>query len=449
MSAARSRPRLIAALVAAAAFALPASAHAFCGFYVGKADAELFNKASQVVIVRDENRTVLTMSNDYEGPLDDFALVVPVPDVLRREQIHIGDRKLIERLNAYSAPRLVEYFDPDPCQVFARRYRAMDLAPMAKGAAAPTKKAEWGHSLGVTVEAEYTVGEYDIVLLSAKESQGLETYLRESGYRIPQKAADALAPYVRQNMKFFVAKVNLKEQGKTGVNYLRPIQMAFESPKFMLPIRLGMANARGPQDLVIYALTRTGRVESTNYRTVMMPTGMDIPVFVKSDFGPFYQAAFQHEHEKERSRALVTEYAWNMSWCDPCSADPLTPSELRQLGAFWKSESNDYHGAAAPAFLTRLHVRYDNEHFPEDLAFQITGDQQNFQARYVLRNAFKGGGTCDAMTQYLEQVNQRHETEAKALADLTGWDLTTIRTQMGDDAPKPKPQHKWWEQMWQ
>jgi hypothetical protein len=435
-------------LWAVAALTVPVSAHAFCGFYVGKADAQLFNKASQVVIVRDGNRTVLTMSNDYEGPLESFALVVPVPDVLRKEQIHIGDRALIERLDAYSAPRMVEYFDPDPCQPLLAE-DAFDRSFAGADKEEKSARRDLAHALGVTVEAEYTVGEYDIVLLSATESQGLETYLRESGYRVPQKAADALAPYVRQDMKFFVAKVNLKEQKKTGVSYLRPIQIAFESPKFMLPIRLGMANARGPQDLIVYTLTQKGRVESTNYRTVMIPTGMDVPVFVKNDFGNFYQAAFQREHQKEHSRALITEYAWNMSWCDPCSADPLTPSELRKLGVFWKGESDDYHGAAAPAYLTRLHVRYDNEHFPEDLAFQQTGDQQSFQARYVLRHAFAGAGTCAAMAAYRDQLNKRHIAEAKMLAELTGWELAGIHNKMGPDAPRFPPQPKWWEKLWQ
>jgi hypothetical protein len=374
--------------------------------------------------------------------------VVPVPDVLRKEQIHIGDRALIERLDAYSAPRMVEYFDADPCQqVFAN-----EELERASGATAKDDKVarrELAHALGVKVEAEYTVGEYDIVLLSANESQGLETYLKESGYRVPPKAAEAMAPYVRQNMKFFVAKVNLQEQKKTGVSYLRPIQIAFESPKFMLPIRLGMANARGAQDLIVYTLTKNGRVESTNYRTVMIPTGMDVPVFVKNDFGNFYQAAFQREHQKEHSRALVTEYAWNMSWCDPCSADPLTPSELRKLGVFWKGESDDYHGATAPAYLTRLHVRYDNEHFPEDLAFQQTGDQQSFQARYVLRHSFDGNGTCPAMAQYKDELNKRHLAEAKTLAQLTGWDLASIHTKMGPNAPHFPPEPKWWERLWQ
>ena len=48
-------------------------------------------------------------------------------------------------------------------------------------------------SLGVTIEAKYTVGEYDILILSAQQSTGLETWLRENGYRIPAGASAILA----------------------------------------------------------------------------------------------------------------------------------------------------------------------------------------------------------------------------------------------------------------
>src|SRR5215471_10344446 len=91
------------------------AAIAFCGFYVAKADTKLFNQASQVVLVRNEDKTVLTMANDFRGDLKEFAIVVPVPTVLEKEQIHVGDRATLQHLDAYSAPRLVEYFDPDPC----------------------------------------------------------------------------------------------------------------------------------------------------------------------------------------------------------------------------------------------------------------------------------------------------------------------------------------------
>ena len=93
------------AVLGVVAFAQPAAA--FCGFYVTKADTQLFNKASQVVLVRDGDRTVMTMANDFRGNPKEFAMVIPVPTVLQREQIHVGDKQLIDHLDAYSAPRLV------------------------------------------------------------------------------------------------------------------------------------------------------------------------------------------------------------------------------------------------------------------------------------------------------------------------------------------------------
>ncbi len=440
----------------ATVLALPSgAAHAFCGFYVGKADASLFNDASQVVLVRDGDRTVVTMSNDYKGELTDFALVVPVPSVITKDQIHIGDRKYIERLDAYSAPRLVEYHDPDPCAIPERPMARLSAAGGVGGVVGGTL-GERAHALGVTVEASYAIGEYDILILSAKESVGLETWLRESGYRIPAKASAALAPYIRQDMKFFVAKVNLKNQKAGGFNYLRPLQIAYESPKFMLPIRLGMANARGPQDLVVYALTRKGRVESTNYRTAKMPTGMDVPVFVKSEFSSFYKAAFDRAHRKENGRALLTEYFWNMAWCDPCASEPLSTEELRQLGVFWFDErpgDGSFGGPGGvrfsgppPVMLTRLHVRYDAEHFPEDLMFQETGDQENFQARYVLRHAFKGSLSCSEGEDYRASLARRHQAETRTLADLTGWKVPTIQQKMASEAAAVDS--PWYKKIW-
>ena len=267
---------LVAALLVVA-LAAP-TVLAFCGFYVARADAKLFNQASQVVLVRHDDKTVLTMANDFRGDLKEFAIVVPVPTVLEKGQIRVSDRALIEHLDAYSAPRLVEYFDDDPC---SPRYPATLQAPRGMTATRGDAAAERARGLGVTIEARYTVGEYDILILSARESGGLGTWLRDNGYRVPAGASSILGSYLKQGMKFFVARVNLKEQARLGFTYLRPLQMAFESPKFMLPIRLGTLNADGHQDLFVYALTRKGSVETTNYRTVRLPTGMELPVYVK------------------------------------------------------------------------------------------------------------------------------------------------------------------------
>jgi hypothetical protein len=411
----------------------------FCGFYVAKADTKLFNRASQVVLARDGDRTVLTMANDFRGNPTEFAVVVPVPTLLTKEQIHVGDRALIDRLDAYSAPRLVEYHDADPCSVADEAVTVRAEAPLALSGAMSRKK-----SLGVTVEARYTVGEYDILILSAKESAGLETWLKANGYRIPAGATSVLGSYIRQNLRFFVAKVNLKEQARLGFSYLRPIQVAYESPKFMLPIRLGMVNADGPQELFLYTLTRRGRVETTNYRTVKLPSDVEVPLFVKADFANFYRALFSEQVRRERMSAVFLEYAWNTSGCDPCAADPPSRDDLRGLGVFWQAD-DIAPGGPGDVFLTRLHVRYDGRHFPEDLVLQETADRFNFQGRYILRHPFSGEITCEA-NQYREDLRLRREREAQTLASLTGWPIQWIRKKAGITLARAVT--KWYEKLW-
>jgi hypothetical protein len=441
--------RLYPTLVALGFF-VASDAWAFCGFFVAKADTKLFNKASQVVIVRDGDRTVMTMANDFQGDPQEFAVVIPVPTFLEREQIHVAEKALLDHLDAYSSPRLVEYFDDNPC---ARR--VLDMPMRAGAVPSPAASADMSaraKSLGVTIEAQYAVGEYDILILSAKESAGLETWLRENGYRIPSGAGPILSSYLRQNLRFFVAKVNLDAQAKLGFSYLRPIQVAYESPKFMLPVRLGTVNADGPQELFVYTLTRKGRVETTNYRTVRLPSDLEIPIYVKDRFGKFYQDMFTRQTNRENMSAVFLEYAWDMAWCDPCAADPLSPQELRQLGVFWvggESKAAPLRGPQATnVFLTRLHVRYDAEHFPEDPVFQETSDRANFQGRYILRHPWTGDDQCAEASTYRNELRVRQLREAETLARLTGWDLADIHQKIGLDRKPITAEEPWWKQLW-
>jgi hypothetical protein len=442
--------RIIATLLVAAVTVIVATtAQAFCGFYVARADTSLFNKASQVVLVRDDDRTVITMANDFEGDVKDFAVVIPVPTKIEREQINVGDRAIVQHLDAYTAPRLVEYHDPDPCMRYERYKMSADSAfPQA---AILEEAKESARSLGVVIEASYTVGEYDILILSAQDSGGLIKWLKKNEYRLPRGAEKVVDSYLKQDMRFFVAKVNIEEQSKLGYQYLRPLQVAYENNKFMLPIRLGTLNAKGKQELYVYALTRTGRVETTNYRTVKMPSDMDVPEFVQAEFGEFYRDMFTKQVVAENERAVFLEYAWDMNWCDPCAADPLSQQELRSLGVFWVGGKGGSKIAPMPAqdvFVTRLHVRYDSEHFPEDLMFQETGDRQNYQGRYVIRRPWKGEASCD-ISDYQAELRKRQEREAQQLANLTGWSIEDIRKKIpfpeGTEGPDDEP---WWKRIW-
>ncbi|MDY7012003.1 MAG: DUF2330 domain-containing protein [Cyanobacteriota bacterium] len=415
---------------------------AFCGFYVAKADTSLYNQASQVIIARDGERTVLTMANDYQGDVKDFALVVPVPVLLEEEQVRVGEPKIIERLDSFSAPRLVEYFDSNPC------YIPPPMSPLP----APSRTAGAGsrgdvqeESLGVMVEAQFTVGEYDILILSAKESDGLETWLLQNDYKIPPGASQLLQPYIRDQMKFFVAKVNLEEFEKSEFQSLRPLMIAYESPRFMLPIRLGTINGQSEQDLIVYLLSPKGQVELTNYRTVKIPADVEIPEFVQQEFAEFYKAMFETAHDKENKKVAFLEYAWDMGWCDPCAANPLTPDELKQAGVFWLPQTPNNRRGGNNVFITRLHVRYTRNTFPEDLRFQETGDRENFQGRYIIRHPYKGEMDCPAKVEYQRALQQRLEREAVTLARLTRWDIHEIRRKIELPKIEPRP---WWRNIW-
>lgn len=425
---------------------------AFCGFYVARAEAQLFNKTSQVILVRNGENTTVTMSSDFKGNVSEFAMVIPVPVVLKRNDIKVVDRRIFDLLDAYSGPRLVEYTDASPCQRYY--YEEMAVVKTAKARsnreAAPTTEDSERDNYKVAVVARYTVGEYDIQILSALQSDGLARWLNDHGYKVPEQAAEMLEPYIKGNMKFFVVKVNLEEQKSSGANLLRPIQITFTSQKFMLPIRLGMANGEGMQDMIIYTFTQRGRVEPVNYRSLRMPTDRNVPEFVKDNFGTFYTSLYKQNLRKEGNDNIFLEYAWDLSGqnqmkCDPCASEPPLYSEIREAGVDWL-QTGGGNGYTGSLFFTRMHVSYDRSNFPQDLIFQETPDRTNFQCRYVLNHPAPYYEDCDAWKSYQEEKVIRRKKELLELAALTGWDVTRYSdypyTFKGYVAPRPPDDRK-------
>jgi MYXO-CTERM domain-containing protein len=430
----RSFSRVIGVGLGTALFGLlaPAPASAFCGFYVTGADAGLYANATMVVLMRDGTRTVLSMQNNYQGPPEAFALVIPVPTVLQQDQVKVLPREVFEKVDTLGAPRLVEYWEADPCSPLS----AEDCAgcSSAQPSSANGDFADAGTS-SVRVEAQFVVGEYDVVILSADDSSALDGWLRSNAYNIPAGAAPALAPYVASGMKFFVAKVDAaRVTFKNGQAVLSPLRFHYDTPDFALPVRLGLLNSQGSQDLIVNIIARS-RYELANYPNVTIPTNIRVRNEVRNSFGSFYEAMFSRVLEQHPG-AVVTEYAWSADSCDPCPTPPLGPTELATLGADVLPSTADAAAASggAPAFgpstagftLTRLHARYTKDSLRDDLVFQqappIAGgrgipdkkgvlDQKlempstngacqfgcgydNFQGRYVILHPWDRGISC-------------------------------------------------------
>jgi hypothetical protein len=447
-------------LIALAATALitgaPRDAEAFCGFYVSPGDKPLTNDASMVALMRDGTRTVMSMSNNYKGPATDFAMVVPVPVVLQKENVKTLDKNVFKKLEELSAPRLVEYWEQDPCpKPYYGPYPTTMAKPSAKGAgsmadASVEKKKDYG----VKIEAKFTVGEYDILILSAKQSDGLESWLHDNKYNIPQGASAALAPYIKEQQKFFVAKIDIKkvQMDKQGVAVLSPLRFSYESPDFRLPVRLGLLNApkdgkvggavAPKQDLIVFTLSRSLRYDVANYPNVFIPTNLEVTNDTREKFTPMYAALFDEAVAKGNGKGIVTEYSWISNGCDPCPTPPLQDSDIATLGGdilfgmgappppppnpggpmgkgpgMPMGKPMGFYGGSTPMVLTRLHARYDGSTLTDDLIFRAAeavvggreiaidekgalekgaqpSSQNNFQARYIIRHPWKGPILC-------------------------------------------------------
>ncbi len=407
----------LAMTVGAAALALAVSAQnadAFCGFYVEGSGAKLAADATQVTLMRQGTRTVLSMQNDYKGPLADFALVIPVPVVLKEKEVKTLDKAVLHRIEQLGAPRLVEYWEQNPCPV-PGQYDDEDRRMMTKSSAPmPASRGGGGSRETVKIEAQFAVGEYKILILSATEAAGLEVWLKQNGYKIPQGAEPLLRPYVEAGSKFFVAKVDPKKvvMDAQGVAQLSPLRFHYDSEEFSLPIRLGMANSTGKQDLIVNIISDT-RYEVANYKNAVIPTNFDVKDSVRTRFAEFYAALFDKTLEAN-PRAVITEYAWDTQpyiKCDPCPPNVPTDADAMTLGA------DVIGGRIAQGYytLTRLHARYGKEDMNDDLRFRaakpIQGGREhwtakgleygatpastnNFQGRYAIRHWWTGPIAC-------------------------------------------------------
>ena len=403
---------LIVGLAAILLLGTARPADAFCGFYVSGADTKLFNNATQVVLLRDGLRTVLSMQNNYQGPAASFALVVPVPVVLQKENVKTLPREIFAKIDELDAPRLVEYWEQDPCyeeKVTEDRPGAVQYAPASPG------NADGANAHGVKVEAKFAVGEYEVVILSAKDATGLDAWLRQEKYAIPPGSEPLFRPYIAAGSKFFVAKVDItKVKLENGMATLSPLRFHYDSEQFALPVRLGLASSNGTQDLIVHILSTTGRYEVANYPNVTIPTNLDVSEAARAKFGSFYAALFDATVAKTKN-AVVTEYSWDASTCDPCPGPALFEEDFALLGAdVIPPKNSHFYG---PFTITRLHARYAKESLGEDLVFRtapaITGGREvmssaktlehgsapasgtnNFQARYAIRHPWGGPVAC-------------------------------------------------------
>lgn len=381
----------------------PRDARAFCGFYVKERPGELKSPATSVILMRVGRTTVLSMQNDYEGPVEDFAMVVPVPTAIDRENVKTLPRDVFTKVEELSAPRLVEYWEEEPWCFDGRG---------GFGYGSGAGYGARGDGSAVSVHARFAVGEYDVVVLSSADSMALESWLTSEGYRIPAGAAELLRPYVEAGSHFFVAKVDASRVAfENGRARLSPLRIHYDADTFSLPVRLGLANSGGQkQDLLVHILA-SERYEVANYPNVFAPTNIRVRNATKGRFASFYASVFDRVLERAEG-AVVTEYSWSASSCDPCPGPTLDQTDFLTLGADVAPDQ--------PSFtLTRLHYRYDRDDLHDDLVFRParpvvggTGMPDDRHGRLDATITENPGGLNSFQSRFVILHNRRHDVAA-------------------------------------
>lgn len=439
----------IGVALAVALFA-PRVAAAMCGAFVADGAAPMYSDAAQVVVMRDGTRTVLSMRASYVGPPEPFALLVPVPATVQERDVEVVDRVVLDAIERASAPRLVEYWEQDPCTPDADDEPAASTRASATAGQRDERVAITDFGPG----APRSTGEYTISIV--KDAAAFDAWLRRDKVRIPTGLEPMLRGYFESGMRLVVAKVDPSKLAFAGDRaVLSPLRVRYDSEQLVLPIRIGLANSAGTQDLTVYVLAPE-RYEVAGVQNLPIPTNITVKQDVRDKFGAFYAALLDAMHHRYPG-AVITEYAWDATSCESCAGPPLSSRHLDALGA-------DVLGRASDLVLTRLHARYGKD-LDADLVLRparpIAGGREQtdgagqlergaqraprdqFQARYTIRRRWLGPLACEAPVRGRWRARGRYAKpaldiafaprDAVELAQVIAHDVPALALTVGED----------------
>jgi hypothetical protein len=243
----------------AASLLAPAKAKADGMFVVPKfvwdRHKDINEPTQKAILVYDAGREDLILQVKYEGPVDEFGWIIPVPGL---PTVQEGSMKCFYELSRFTQQR----FEPE-------------LRVMSAGLASGS--SEGIPEPPVKVIEIKTVGAYEVAVLSAKDSGALAKWLDANQFYFPANKADVLDAYVKQQWYFVAARINLSKNGglrllsaprraltESAANYathlklasgeLNPLQISFASDRCVFPLKISSVNAK-PSEMQVYVLS--------------------------------------------------------------------------------------------------------------------------------------------------------------------------------------------------
>ncbi len=327
---------------------LASPASAMPGFIVGHDETPIAVPSTKVIIATHNQHHTLTILPGISSTARDVAMLIPVPSSISAQNIREVSASLFDSIDQLSAPRLREETDPNPCTG-------------AGGALSKTGVEVKSYAVTTKHIADNT--DYDISILPAADAANLVTWLADKGYKLPPKTDRIIVPYTQRGMAFVLAKA---KRSSMDAEYLKPLQISYDAPKLVLPVRLGLINAPaitieapkvkevrvlnaapdmndpktpnpvdifndGGQSLTLYVVSAGGRVGSQLLRSIPLANARmdtDMPPYVTRDFPAIYNRIL-NMRVKSEGNALITEFAGEAA---------LSADVLSAIGVNWLNE---------------------------------------------------------------------------------------------------------------
>lgn len=338
----RARQALCALGVFGAAVSSTTSSAAFPGIAVSVTSTPPKISTTELVVMEHAGFSIVTLAVDYQGPIQRFALLVPVPRDVERTQLKTVKHEFIARLEQMTAPRVFEFWEHDPCSpgepvqaweekvtVKNRGFLTPDVMP-PRDDHYPVSNELSIPAAPVFKEAE---DEFRYQLMRPASSARLRSWLEGKGYRIASGALEPLFEVLDSEAQLLIAEVEVDRAELVGGDRLRlgGIRYWTRRPLSSVFLSLGGENRADRHDLFVYALHRHQRYQAGNMPNVFAPTNLRVAVDVGARVGPLYNTLFERLLGKNPG-AVVTEFVGPSDGCgEPCSNAPL---ELRELLTF-------------------------------------------------------------------------------------------------------------------
>jgi len=198
--------------------------------------------AQKAIIVHDAGREEMMLQVRYDGPLEEFGWLIPVPN---QPAVKKGSMECFYELSKFTQKNLEPRWA---------------TASLSKGNGGGDEEPP------VKVIEIKTVGAYDIAVLSTKTSGALENWLKENQFAFPPNADAVIDTYVKQGWYFIAVKINMKGASlfstskQLASGELHPLQISFASERCVFPLKISSLN-HTPSEVQVYMLSPEPLVE--------------------------------------------------------------------------------------------------------------------------------------------------------------------------------------------